>query len=84
MPPVPTGNPAIRRVLLFAEPIAHKNYRIQLNGQLTCGPGLDSGHGTRVLPVLAHKPYPLGTAWAWQCLAVLHGMQWLDQVVTGK
>jgi len=40
MPPVLTGNPAIRWVLLFAKPIAHKNYIIQLNCQLTCGPGV--------------------------------------------
>ena len=41
MSPVPTGNPTIRRALLFAGPIAHKNHIIQLNGRLTCGPGLD-------------------------------------------
>ena len=65
MLPVLTDNPTIRQALLFAEPITHKNYGIQLNGQLTYGPGLNSGHGTWVLPVLAHKLYPLGTAWAW-------------------
>ena len=41
MSPVPTGNPTIRRALLFARPIAHKNHIIQLNGRLTCGPGLN-------------------------------------------
>ena len=39
-------------------------------------PGL-TRPGTQTVPIRA-------AAWARQCPAILHGMQWLDQVVTGK
>jgi len=84
MPPVPTGNPIVGAALRRTYHTSELYNTFQLNSQLTYGPGFDKRHGTRVSPILAHKPYPWGTVRAWRRPAVLHGVQWLDQVANGK